>query len=61
MKADPNSLPNLSLHRFGNQICTISGLDPDSPPDPDLLSDPDSLTDSDLIHDLDLESELDPD
>jgi hypothetical protein len=59
MKTDPDSLPNLSWHRFGNRICTTP--DPDSLPDPDLLPNLDSQTDPDLIQDLDLESELDPD
>jgi hypothetical protein len=59
MKTDPDSLPNLSLHGFGNRICTISDLD--SLQDPDFLPDPDSQTDSNLIQDLDLESELNPD
>jgi hypothetical protein len=58
MKTDPDLLPNLSRHGFGNWICTQP--DPDSLPDLDLLPDPDLQIDPDFIQDLDLESELVP-
>jgi hypothetical protein len=58
MKTDPDSLLNLSRHKFGNRICTRPDLN--LLLDPDLLTDPDLQTDPDLIQDLGLESELDP-